>query len=123
MKNILAICATALLTTGTIGIANAQDVTAPTAHGAPAVGDTAPLQIMTGESVYNTDGDEIGSVEEIAVGADGSQTVILSVGEFLGLGGKMVAVPASELSARADGGYSVSYTADQLQSMPEHAAP
>jgi len=123
MRPSIALFATALFASASLGVASAQDVYVPTAPEAgPSFGDAAPLQIMTGESVFTTAGDEIGSVEEVAVGADGSQMAIISVGEFLGLGGKQVAISGAELSARAEGGYTVSYTAEQLEAMPEHAA-
>jgi hypothetical protein len=78
------------------------------------------VQITPGEPVYNEAGEEIGSVESVSVGADGSQLAIVSVGEFLGLGGKQVAISGGDLSARADGGYSVSYTEEELEALPDH---
>ena len=124
MRNLKTLVAVAALSIGGTAIATAQE-TAP-AQPAPApeaqAEAEAGLTIMTGESVYNLEGEEIGSVEEINVGADGAQSAIVSVGEFLGLGGKLVLIPASELSAREEGGYMVNYTQEQLEQMPEHQA-
>src|SRR5690349_23137129 len=53
---------------------------------------------IVGTAVYNDHDERIGSVDDLLVGQDGkiSETV-LSVGGFLGLGAKLVAVPYSQL--------------------------
>jgi len=49
---------------------------------------------LVGSNVYNQGGQTIGSVDDLLIGSDGkiSQAVV-SVGGFLGIGGKLVAVP------------------------------
>jgi sporulation protein YlmC with PRC-barrel domain len=49
---------------------------------------------LVGSNVYNQSGQTIGSVDDVLIGQDGkvSQAVV-SVGGFLGIGGKLVAVP------------------------------
>jgi sporulation protein YlmC with PRC-barrel domain len=52
---------------------------------------------LVGSNVYNQSGQTIGSVDDLLIGQDGkiSQAVV-SVGGFLGIGGKLVAVPFGE---------------------------
>jgi PRC-barrel domain len=53
---------------------------------------------IVGLSVYNDHDERIGSVDDLLVGQDGKiSEAVLSVGGFLGLGAKLVAVPYSEL--------------------------
>jgi sporulation protein YlmC with PRC-barrel domain len=50
---------------------------------------------LLGSAVYNTDGDKIGTIDDFIVGGDNEISfAIISVGSFLGLGGRLVAVPA-----------------------------
>jgi len=119
MRTLAMLFAATTLSVGSIGVASAQ-VSEPVQ---PSPAAEAPASvIMTGDSVYNFDGEEIGSIEDVNIDATGDQNAVLSVGEFLGLGGKQVLIPASELSARAEGGYTVNYTQEQLEQMPEHQA-
>ena len=133
MRSLTTLVAVAALSVGGVAVAQetapaepapapeAAEEAAPAAEAAaPALEAEAEVAIMTGESVYNLEGEEIGEIEEVTAGADGTQSAIISVGEFLGLGGKQVMIPASELSARAEGGYTVNYTQEQLEQMPEH---
>ncbi len=52
---------------------------------------------LVGSNVYNQSGQTVGSVDDLLIGEDGkiSQAVV-SVGGFLGIGGKLVAVPFNE---------------------------
>ena len=59
---------------------------------------------IVGAKVYNDANENIGSVEDILLKADGSMDeVVLSVGGFLGIGDKYVAVPYSDLKISRDG--------------------
>lgn len=59
---------------------------------------------LVGSKVYNNTGANIGSIEDIILKADGSMDeVVLSVGGFLGIGDKYVAVPFSDLKVTRDG--------------------
>jgi sporulation protein YlmC with PRC-barrel domain len=59
---------------------------------------------IVGSSVYNEANENIGSVEDIVLKADGSiDEVVLSVGGFLGIGDKFVSVPFSDLKVTRDG--------------------
>lgn len=59
---------------------------------------------LVGSKVYNNANENIGSIEDIVLKADGSMDeVVLSVGGFLGMGDKYVAVPFSNLKVTRDG--------------------
>jgi sporulation protein YlmC with PRC-barrel domain len=53
---------------------------------------------MDGATVYDTQNQNIGDVKDILLNKDGRvDAVVLDVGSFLGMGGKMVAIPMSDL--------------------------
>jgi sporulation protein YlmC with PRC-barrel domain len=54
---------------------------------------------MDGSTVYDTQNRNIGDVKDIILDKDGRvAAVVLDVGSFLGMGGKMVAVPMSDIN-------------------------
>jgi len=86
--------------------------TAPATHESPPASATNPSQRNTvltdsadvraskliGASVYNDHNEKVGSVDDLVLGKDNkADEVIVSVGGFLGLGTKLVAVPYSQL--------------------------
>ena len=75
---------------------------------------------VLGSSVVNEAGDTVGKIDEIIVGPDGKAPfVVLSVGGFLGVGDKLVALPYEQM--RTDGKKIVlpGATKDSLKSLPE----
>jgi hypothetical protein len=52
---------------------------------------------IVGSSVYNDHDQKIGSIDDLVIGSDHSLQAVLSVGGFLGMGSKMVAVPFNKL--------------------------
>lgn len=51
---------------------------------------------LIGSNVYNEDGDKIGKVDDIVISGDNSVSfAVISVGGFLGIGARNVAVPAN----------------------------
>ena len=59
------------------------------------------------QDIYNKAGEKIGSVKDLLIGPDGRiHAAVLSVGRFLGLGERDIAVPLSaiEIDRRTDGG-------------------
>ena len=53
---------------------------------------------LTGSAVYNDRDEKIGSVDDVILGKENrADNVVLSVGGFLGMGTKLVAVPYSQL--------------------------
>ena len=54
---------------------------------------------LIGSSVYNDRNEKIGAVDDVVLGKDNkADAVILSVGGFLGVGTKLVAVPYTQLT-------------------------
>ncbi|HEX3401028.1 MAG TPA: PRC-barrel domain-containing protein [Acetobacteraceae bacterium] len=99
----------------------AQTPSAGNATTAPATRDTRPAAVqpttpsqrnaaltdrgdvraskLIGSSVYNDHNEKIGSVDDVVLGKDNkADAVILSVGGFLGMGTKLVAVPYTQLT-------------------------
>jgi sporulation protein YlmC with PRC-barrel domain len=53
---------------------------------------------LVGATVYNDQGDDIGSVDDLLVGQDGKiAQAVISVGGFLGIGSKLITVPYEQL--------------------------
>ncbi len=58
---------------------------------------------LVGTKVFNSAGDNIGNIEDIVLKPDGSlDAVVISVGGFLGIGDKYVAVPFDNLKISRD---------------------
>jgi hypothetical protein len=66
----------------------------------PTMTDNGTLRAskIVGSSVYNDHDEKIGSVDDLVIGTDHSLQAVLSVGGFLGMGAKMVAVPFDKLA-------------------------
>ena len=79
---------------------------------------------IVGSKVYNNANDNIGSVEDIILKPDGSMDeVVLSVGGFLGIGDKYVAVPFNALKLSRDGTslkIMTDGTKDSLKALPDY---
>jgi len=75
---------------------------------------------VIGSSVVNDAGDTVGKVDEIIVGPDGKAPfVVLSVGGFLGIGDRLIALPYEQM--RTDGKKIVlpGATKESLKGLPE----
>lgn len=81
---------------------------------------------IVGSSVYNDQDQKIGSIDDLVIGNDHSLHAVLSVGGFLGMGGKMVEVPFDKLQFGNTKGSDDNRvvlpgtTKDQLTSMPDY---
>ncbi len=79
---------------------------------------------LVGAKVYNSANENIGSIEDIVLKADGSMDeVVLSVGGFLGIGDKYVAMPFSSLKVSRDGSsikVTTDGTKDSLKALPDY---
>ena len=74
-----------------------------------------------GTSVYNTQGEKIGKVEDIVLNKTDNSIMfaVVGFGGFLGMGEKYHPVPWSALDYSNDSdGYVVPYTKEQLQAAP-----
>lgn len=91
----------------------------------PVTGAELSAETLTGTTVYGPNDENIGSVSDIALTADGKvDAIILDVGGFLGIGQKSVAVAMDNLQFMKDSGGSVylytAFTQDQLKNAPEY---
>jgi hypothetical protein len=79
---------------------------------------------VIGTKVKNSNKDTVGSVEDMYVDSSGNiKTVVLSVGGFLGVGSKDVAVKWSDLKQTRDGKdlvLTTSLSKDELKALPDY---
>jgi len=82
--------------------------------------DEMTAENLEGATVYGADDDKVGSVDHL----HGTDTVVIDVGGFLGIGAKPVAVRFTDLDWMRDedgGVHAVTgWTKDQLEAMPTH---
>jgi sporulation protein YlmC with PRC-barrel domain len=75
---------------------------------------------MIGSTVYDVQNRNIGSIKDIVLGKDGKvDAVVLDVGSFLGMGGKYVAVPLSDIKTD-NNRLTLDRTKEQLRQMAEY---
>jgi sporulation protein YlmC with PRC-barrel domain len=76
---------------------------------------------LLGSDIYNEQGDNIGTLDDFIVGSDASVSIaVVAVGGFLGVGARMVAVPASMLTGNEKGQTVLpNATKEQLEALPE----
>lgn len=79
---------------------------------------------LIGANVKNEANETVGEIEEVFVGPDGAiKTIVVSVGGFLGMGTKNVAVKWSDLKIARDGRnlmVKTNWTKDSLKAMPHY---
>lgn len=88
----------------------------------PAIVTPRPrMSQVIGARVYNAEGETIGSVEDVLIGTPERPLAVLQVGGFLGLGGRLVAVPLADLQWNAERERLIlpGVTRDQLRERPE----
>lgn len=91
---------------------------------AHASGDNIEASRVAGTSVYSTDGDKLGTVDDIVLGKRDGQVkyAILASGGFLGIGEDYYPLPWQVLKYdERQGGYVIGITIDQLQNGPKFA--
>ncbi len=87
--------------------------------------DAIEASLVTGTSVYNTEGDRLGTIHDIVIGKrDGRvKYAIMSFGGFLGIGEEYHPLPWHVLKYdERQGGYVVGVTIDQLKDAPRYGA-
>jgi sporulation protein YlmC with PRC-barrel domain len=84
-----------------------------------ALARSARASKLIGSKVFNGD-TSIGHIEDVLVDLDHATVaaVILSVGGFLGLGEKLVAVPVNQIKVGKEARFTTDLTKDQLASAP-----
>jgi putative membrane protein len=84
-------------------------------------GDQIRAQDVIGTGVVNTKGDKVGKVTDLVIDQNKVEYAVVSVGGFLGIGDKNVAIPLGQLKLGKDKSYLLSAeTEDQLKQMPEY---
>ncbi len=80
---------------------------------------------VVGASVYNDQNQSIGSVDDVLMGDSShkADTVVLSVGGFLGMGSKLVSVPFDQLKVENDKIVMPGATKASLEGMPDYHYP
>jgi len=79
------------------------------------------LEEVLGSQVVNSAGEDVAEIEDVVMGQDQKYYAVLSVGGFLGIGEKKVAVPLDEMKLGEDQTYLMSgQTEQQLEQMPEY---
>ncbi len=77
---------------------------------------------MVGASVYNDQNQSIGSIDDVLMGDSShkADTVVISVGGFLGMGSKLVSVPFDQLKVENDKIVMPGATKASLEGMPDY---
>ncbi|GGE13113.1 photosystem reaction center subunit H [Aureimonas endophytica] len=89
----------------------------------PTSADNIEASRVSGTAVYSTDGDRLGSIDDIVLGKRDGQVkyAILASGGFLGIGEDYYPLPWQVLKYdERQGGYVVGITIDQLQGGPKY---
>ena len=88
---------------------------------AAATGAPVHAADVIGTDVVNSNGDEVGTIDDLVIDANQVEYAVISVGGFLGIGDKAVAIPLDQLTLGEDESYLLSaQTVDQLKEMPEY---
>jgi hypothetical protein len=81
-------------------------------------------EALIGKTVKNATNESVGKVDDIYLDASGAvKLVVVSVGGFLGVGSKSVAVPWTDLKFGRDGNsitVLTNWTKDSLKAMPDY---
>ena len=78
---------------------------------------------VIGETLHNPRGEAIGEITDLVIENDEVLSAVISVGGALGVGDKVVAVPARELTfAHDDGTWHIGMTKAQLEALPRFDA-
>jgi putative membrane protein len=99
-----------------------ESTTAPQQTATPARQDLQlPPEDVVGSNVVNAKGDDVGEIEDLVVDQNQARYAIVSVGGFLGIGDKEVAIPLDQLEPGQDQSYLLSAaTEEQLEQMPAY---
>jgi hypothetical protein len=83
--------------------------------------DSSTVGIVVGQTVYDRNGAEVGTIEATKTDSGGRQRAVIGLRRFLGLSTKNVQIPASKLSAREAGGFAATLTVAEIRKLPETA--
>jgi hypothetical protein len=84
-----------------------------------ALAGSARASKLIGSTVYRGD-TSIGTIDDVLVDLDHAtlKALVLSVGGFLGIGNKLVAVPVSQIKLRTEAKFTTELTKEQLTRAP-----
>jgi hypothetical protein len=88
------------------------DQTSPAYRAAPSTPD------MTGQELYNSDGDHIGTITAMTMSSDGQRLTVVDMGRHLGMGADKLPFPINALQPRDKGGYMTTLGDDQIKQLP-----
>jgi hypothetical protein len=114
-KTLAVLTLTAAVTTPVM----AQDTPPATPMTPPAAGASADL---TGQRIYNSDGDWIGTVTRMGSDTQGQSLAGVTIERKLGIAGDTVLFPLGSLQPREKGGYMTNLTGDQIKQLPKSNA-
>jgi hypothetical protein len=80
---------------------------------------------VTGTDVYNSAGDNLGSIHDLMIDKRGGRVAyaVMSFGGFLGIGEKYHPLPWNVLTYdESKGGYNIDLTSEQLKSAPSYTS-
>jgi hypothetical protein len=97
----------------------AQDTAPATPMAPPSPAVSADL---TGQRIYNTDGDWIGTVTRMGNDTQGQPLAAVSIERKLGIAGDVVLFPLGSLQPREKGGYMTNLSGDQIKQLPKSNA-
>jgi len=78
---------------------------------------------LIGTPVYNGQGEKIGTIQELLVKSGSEPSAVLSVGDFIGTGEKLVAVPLSHVTLESGKVTMPTATKEHLASMQVYLFP
>jgi hypothetical protein len=82
-------------------------------------GQSSDADALTGLPIYSSDGQQIGAVTAVKMGADGkAQSLQAEIGGFLGFGGKTVEITSGTFQRTGDR-VALSITAEEAGKLPE----
>jgi PRC-barrel domain. len=99
--------------------AMAQDTAPATPMAPPSPATSADL---TGQHVFNTDGDWIGTVTHMGHDTQGQPLAAVTIERKLGITGTTVLFPLGSLQPREKGGYMTNLSGDQIKQLPKSNA-
>jgi hypothetical protein len=74
---------------------------------------------LTGQHVFNTDGDWIGTVTHMGRDTQGQPLAAVTIEHHLGITGTTVLFPLGSLQPREKGGYMTNLNGDQIKQLPK----
>src|SRR5262245_55652166 len=106
--------------TGSASPPTSPPVSSTTDKGVVPDGAVARANALIGTTVRNSAGDKIGTIDDLLMGNDSKVNyAVLSVGGFLGIGDRLVAIPMGDLQMAADHMVMPSATKESVSKMPK----